>query len=76
MNMKIGEFKDYALRTMTEEHLWKRGESDTFEIMGITYKIEMNDNGCFVLSVGNKETNFATMGRLFGYLLRTFKIYY
>ena len=25
--------KEYVMRTLREEHLWKVGESDTFEVM-------------------------------------------
>ena len=74
--MKIGEFKDYALRFFTEEHLWKIGESDTFSINENLYKIERVENGFDLLKNNMFIKNFPTGGKLFGYLLNKFSIHY
>ena len=70
--MGINEFRAYALRTMCEEHLWGFGEEDVFTLKGYEYRIRLESDGRFSLSVHlpkNKEWSkpyyFPTMGRLF-----------
>ena len=68
--MEIDDFKNYALRTLTEEHLWKIGEQDGFIVCHTHYIMEKIDEGCWSLT--NKANNvgetFSTMGRLFSHL--------
>ena len=68
--MLVADFKMYALRTLTEEHLWKVGESDEFTLLGYKYAIEKLSDVCWSLTYKtiNRRETFSTMNRLFHHL--------
>lgn len=80
--MTTEEFKEYALRTMLEENLWKVGESDIFTFMGVRYQIYRHLN-YFDLSTFNVAKNdwntpksFKRLTELFREIFRTWQIKY
>lgn len=69
--MTIEEVKALALRMMVEEHLYKYGESDSFNYGGNQYCIERVKGG-FELSTRGKicPQIYPTLGRLFAHFFR------
>lgn len=64
--MTTRELKDYALRTLCEEHLWKENEWDGFEYNNVHYLITKLD-GCWELANADthKRRTYPTLGRMF-----------
>lgn len=72
--MGINQFKTFALETLCEAHLWKMGESTSFSLIGVDYKIERVPAGWALYSFNKvkKEWNlprvYPTCGRLFNHI--------